>query len=1106
MPGSNISAFRIALVFCLFTLAPHCPGQVVLTEIMFNPAGDESTGEWIEIYNPGDSAVSLSGWQVRIGSHRQALQLPPDAGSGETSWLLAPGRYAVIRDAPYWTASAPADSAAVPDSVPQFAASLTLSNSTGTTVRLLNPAGDTLAAYTYTVDNREGHSDEKILPAGPDTPENWANSLIQSGTPGLRNSVTPRDRDLHLLPDPVWSPDPAVPDSALRLRLVIRNQGLQPSPETTLTLSRDTNSVAAPAPGWILETAQIPPLSPVDSAIVELTVTLPSGRHRLTAALPWTADQDPTDNSVTWTLPVRYAPRSAVINEIMYDPVAGDPEWLEVYNPGPDPVDLGGWTLRDAASGAPLPDTLILPDEGYALLSRSKILDISNISPEFLCALEEFPTLNNGGDRLSLRDATGSLVDTVTYRAAQGGGEGVSLERINPLLPGTSGTNWGSAVTPPGATPGASNSIAAPDYDLALTRLSLPPVVKAGDSVSITALIANVGRYSVSSATVQAVLDRNENDRIDPGEILGATSAGPSVPGDTFSVVFAPVRLPGGKHRILAELRGGRDDNPANDRADSTNYTGYPVGSVLVSEVMYRPESGEPEWVELYVATDSVDLRGNRIRDQGHAGSVQARGRHLYNEGQYVVLSGDAAVRQSYNVPDFPLELVTGFPTLNNGADSVRVLGADGTRLDGFRYHNDWGGGPGISLERRSLLAPGSLRENWGSSVAPAGATPGSENSIAVHDPFLLAIRRADSIGSVQPGQQFTARYDVINHGLDTLSGPELRLGFDANADRKLNPGEARKCARLRQMLPGDSLRVQVQLLAPDPPGMHSLLLQAEVEGNELTVPATLWVPYPRQSLLLNEIYPDPSDRYPAEFVEAVNISHRTLQLDDIRLQVNDRQAETNDPIDIPPGAYLVLSGEDIPGSDGIPILLPDWHPLPNTGGSLRLQDRFGNVLDSLTYDSTWPLEEGRSLERLHLQSGEQTPAVWRTSLDAAGATPGRANSLYLPADSLATGWTVDPVPFSPDGDGIDDLLQIRYAGRTALQYVTIHLYDPAGRLIRSLARDDGAGTPALWVWDGQQTEGDPAPIGVYVLYIEYTTPEGTTRETLRRVILAKPL
>lgn len=42
--------------------------SVVINEVMFNPAGDDSENgagkEWIEIYNGSDAAVDLTGWQL----------------------------------------------------------------------------------------------------------------------------------------------------------------------------------------------------------------------------------------------------------------------------------------------------------------------------------------------------------------------------------------------------------------------------------------------------------------------------------------------------------------------------------------------------------------------------------------------------------------------------------------------------------------------------------------------------------------------------------------------------------------------------------------------------------------------------------------------------------------------------------------------------------------------------------------------------------------------------------------------------------------------------------------------------------------------------------
>lgn len=53
----------VLLVVCVPLLSA---GQgIVINEIMFNPSAvTDARGEWMELYNPGDTAVSLRGWQV----------------------------------------------------------------------------------------------------------------------------------------------------------------------------------------------------------------------------------------------------------------------------------------------------------------------------------------------------------------------------------------------------------------------------------------------------------------------------------------------------------------------------------------------------------------------------------------------------------------------------------------------------------------------------------------------------------------------------------------------------------------------------------------------------------------------------------------------------------------------------------------------------------------------------------------------------------------------------------------------------------------------------------------------------------------------------------
>lgn len=62
-------------------------GDLVISEIMYNPEGTEPLGEWIEIYNLGQAPVRLQGVQVGSGE---------DVGPVEADAVLGVGQYAVL--------------------------------------------------------------------------------------------------------------------------------------------------------------------------------------------------------------------------------------------------------------------------------------------------------------------------------------------------------------------------------------------------------------------------------------------------------------------------------------------------------------------------------------------------------------------------------------------------------------------------------------------------------------------------------------------------------------------------------------------------------------------------------------------------------------------------------------------------------------------------------------------------------------------------------------------------------------------------------------------------------------------------------------------------
>jgi uncharacterized protein YcfL len=116
------------------------------------------------------------------------------------------------------------------------------------------------------------------------------------------------------------------------------------------------------------------------------------------------------------------SPYQVKINEVLYDPAqpgdeAGN-EWLELYNAGSEPVDLGDWTISDNGASDRLPP-LTLPPRAFVVIAASEAF--RSTYPAFdgsLLALDG-GKIGNGlgdkGDRLILRDSAGRLADALSY-------------------------------------------------------------------------------------------------------------------------------------------------------------------------------------------------------------------------------------------------------------------------------------------------------------------------------------------------------------------------------------------------------------------------------------------------------------------------------------------------------------------------------------------------------------------------------------------------------------------------------------------------------------------------------------------------------------------
>lgn len=177
-----------------------------------------------------------------------------------------------------------------------------------------------------------------------------------------------------------------------------------------------------------------------------------------------------------------------------------------------------------------------------------------------------------------------------------------------------------------------------------------------------------------------------------------------------------------------------------------------------------------------------------------------------------------------------------------------------------------------------------------------------------------------------------------------------------------------------------------------DATGLWSALTEASFEAGELGVP-----------LRITEIMYNPIGGDGFEFVEVQNVGVAPVDVSLVRLDGVD--------FTFPPGTTLAAGARIVLASDLSPSSWATRYPgviplsyfsgsLSNSGETLSLLDRNGNVITSVTYSDgeDWPAADGtgRSLECIDADGYPWLPENWRASL-ANNGTPGAANQTFLP-------------------------------------------------------------------------------------------------------------
>jgi len=205
------------------------------------------------------------------------------------------------------------------------------------------------------------------------------------------------------------------------------------------------------------------------------------------------------EHSFTETLSLQNDRTDPVLNEILFDPqqksdddLPDQPDFVEIYNPGIEGIDLTGWSITDRPdpkSGkvnryyfAPAGGSNILGPGQYGVIAPEHsgqitgsrlttfytYLQVLTEARIFLVRNYKTFSLNNDGDSVRLLDQNGKVVDSASYtpnwhNPGNKSTKRISIEKFNPVMISDSPLSWTSSTdTQFGGTPGKANSVYVP--------------------------------------------------------------------------------------------------------------------------------------------------------------------------------------------------------------------------------------------------------------------------------------------------------------------------------------------------------------------------------------------------------------------------------------------------------------------------------------------------------------------------------------------------------------------------------------------------------------------------------------------------------------------
>jgi hypothetical protein len=532
-------------------------------------------------------------------------------------------------------------------------------------------------------------------------------------------------------------------------------------------------------------------------------------------------------------------------------------------------------------------------------------------------------------------------------------------------------------------------------------------------------------------------------------------------------------------------------------------------GDVIISEIMADPIPAVAlpgkEYIELTNRTlFPFNLKNWRMTSGDQSVQIPE---HLIDASESLIMCSiqDTSLFKPYgNVLG-----IKQFPALTDAGKIICITDSSGKIIHGVEYSDSWyadelKSGGGWSLEMVDTDYPFFSEGNWKASLSRLGGTPGLVNSVTEENADILFY----GLVNIFPDDSCNIRVRFSEPLIDFTDRPG-DVKIEGEEIMTINPADP----LYREFL----IRIQGPLTTGEIYNVEIETSLSDFSGNLIGRSGySFGVPEQSQQhdLLFNELLFNPFPGDP-DFIELYNTSDKIIDASRLVLvSVNDNTGDTSQGYLVSregrcilPGTYYAVTTDRKSILRRFPLADPDYifeigsiPSMPDDKGHIILFNRELDKIDEVIYNekmhnSLLADYEGISLEKTDPYASSESPVSWHSATESSGwATPGGINSLYVEMPSTGDDVSFSSTRISPDGDGNEDLLEIRFSLKGISNVVSIVVFDETGSYLKKIAQNMLAGPETILTWDGTSDDGSYVRSGIYILLINIFDENGKTR------------